>query len=413
MSSLTSEGGSVSPLPIQLTGLRHKENHEVLVEVVEVAGIPLVEVVGELSLAVVVGGHAAVEVHDTQRVAVKDDAKDASAGLRVTSGRSGVHLAGIGKRVASSGTLPKRDSFSIDQFGVLVMECPGLEEHISRRAELVEHDDMLEVFGRETRLPADVEQGGHPGQTTGNQRDVVGGVADEVRIEDCLGSRETLAVLLIEAVEKIDCLGGAGAGNSTAGVGAVHGFNGHIVDGAHDEVVGGNRQRLLNLVEKHGDKGVELGGAGKALLHLPLGDRAVDLESGHLVEEFRLGPRRVEDVGVVGSPILQFPALVLSSLGKLGADFFDHGAVLPRIHQNTGSRAAVRPIDKDDAADVVDERLDESVESAGVENVVAHIDNIGEILLQDRLGADGFGERGIDELIYLFDFHNCSSFLLV
>jgi hypothetical protein len=45
--------------------LRYKEYNEVFVEIIEVPSIPLVEVVGELSLRVVVRGHARVEVHDT------------------------------------------------------------------------------------------------------------------------------------------------------------------------------------------------------------------------------------------------------------------------------------------------------------------------------------------------------------
>ena len=57
------------------------EHDEVLVEIVEVAGIPLIEVVGELGLGVIVGSNPGIEVGYTKGIPVKHDAENTSYGL--------------------------------------------------------------------------------------------------------------------------------------------------------------------------------------------------------------------------------------------------------------------------------------------------------------------------------------------
>ena len=56
------------------------EEHEVLVEVVEVPSILLVEVVGKFGLRVVLRGNALVIIHDSERIAVEDACENARRG---------------------------------------------------------------------------------------------------------------------------------------------------------------------------------------------------------------------------------------------------------------------------------------------------------------------------------------------
>lgn len=253
-------------------GLRHEENDEVFVHVVEVACIPLVEVVGELRLRVILGGNARVEIHHAEGISVPDAPKDASNGLGVARDSDGVDLAGAGERIIGARTLPERDGLRIDELGILVMEGRGLEEHVSGRAELGQHDNMLKIFRSETLLAANVEQRAHAGETINIERHRIRRVADEIGIKDRLRRSQILAVLRIVSGKQIDCLGAAFTGDCTAIVLGVHGFNDHVVDGTHDEAIVLDGEGLLDLIEQHRNEGVQLGRAGEALAHLPFGD---------------------------------------------------------------------------------------------------------------------------------------------
>ena len=143
---------------MQSLNLRHEEEQEVLVEVVEVASVPLIKIIGKLRLFNVVSGNAAVLGHDAESIAVEHDSENASHGLIVAINSGAIHLTGVGEGVVSTRTLPERNSLCADEFGVLIMESTGLEENIGRRTELRQHNDMLEILRSEPLLAALVEQ---------------------------------------------------------------------------------------------------------------------------------------------------------------------------------------------------------------------------------------------------------------
>ena len=358
-------------------------------------------------------GDPGVLGHDAESIAVEHDTEDTSHGLGMTGRSSPIHLAGGVEAVVRTGALPERDCLGTDQLGVLVVERVGLEEHVRGGAELGEHHDMLEILRREPLLAALVEEGAHARQTIDMKGHLIRGIADEVGVGNGIGGAEIFAVAGIEAGEKVDRSRVARAGNGPGGVvGAVPGLKDHVVDGAHHKAVHANRHGLIDLVEQHGDERVELGGAGEGLLHLTLGDRAVDLEGSHLVKELGLGLGLMENVGVVGRTVRKLPRLVFNGHGHFGADFLHDRAVLPRIAQDRRSRALIRPDDEDHLADVIDEGLDVFVERRGVENRRADVDDVGQVLIEDDRVADGLLGGRVDELIDLRYFHDYFSFRL-
>lgn len=390
--------------------LRDKENHEVFVHVVEIPSVTLVEVIREVGLAVVVGVHSGVLAHNTERVSVPDAGENAGRSLRMAGDTDSIDFSGAAESEISSAALPEGDSFRVDEFGVLVMESPGLKEDVRRRLELREHDDVLKVARCKPLLAADVEQGGHSGETVNVQTDGVRSVADEIRVEDCRGCAEVLVVLGVKPSEKIDRARAACASDSTARVLIVHGLDNHVVDGAHDETVHLHCEGLLNLIEKHGDECVELSGAREALLDLTLSNGAVNLEGRHLVEELGFDLRRMEDVGVVACAVSEFPILVLGGDGHLGSDFLNNRAVLPSVTKDRGGRTAIGAVDENHLANVVHKGLDVLIEGGRVENRSSNINHIGEVFVQNSRVAEELACRGIYEFGYLFNFHILFSF---
>ena len=266
-----------------------------------------------------------------------------------------VNLACVGKVKVSARALPVGNSFCPDELGVLIMERARLEEHVSGGAELGEHHDMLEFARRETGLAPEVEQRGHSGQTVSAESHLIRREADEVRVNDGVSRGQTLAVHGVITGEEIDRLGPACAGEHSARVVLrVQSLGNHVVDGPHDKRVSADCHSLLDFIEQHGDESVELGRRTEGLLDLTFGDGAVDFERSHLVEELGLCRGLVEHVRVVGRAVDELPILGLDGLGHFGADFFDDGSVLPRVHEDGGSRAAIRAVDEDYASDVVD-----------------------------------------------------------
>lgn len=203
---------------------------------------------------------------DTKGVAVKDGAEDTGRIHAVTFAGDELDGTGIGEREVGAGALPERNCLSIDEFGVLIMEGVGLEEHVGGGSELGEHNNVLEVLRAESLHAADVEQGAHASQTVDAECHLVCGVPDEVGVKNSLSGREALVVLLVEAIQKIDAPSIAGPSVGTAGVHVIEGLGHHIVDGTHDEVVEGDGHAFLNLIEKHREEPVELGGGGERLI---------------------------------------------------------------------------------------------------------------------------------------------------
>lgn len=389
------------------------ENNHVFVEVVEVPRVALVPVVGELGGLVPVGVDAAVVTIDTQGFMIEDGAEN-TAGLDSVALR-GQNFDGTGavKVEVDAGALPEGNCLGIDELGVLVVERAGLEEHVGGGTELGQHHDVLKVLRGETLHASHVEKGGHAGQTVNGKCHLVGGVSDEIRIEDRLDRGELLGILSIVASQEVDAPCISGASVRTGVVHVVESFRDHVVDGTHDEVVERNGHPLLDLVQKHRQETVELSGAGEGLIQALLLHRALDLERGHLVEELDVHVRLVEHVGIVGSTVGQVPALVLGGSGKPGADLLQNGAVPPVIHQNGGGAAGIGTIHKDNLTNVIDKGANETIERIGVEDGVACIDNASEVLGDEVILAENLGQRLVDDLINLFYFHCCSPFVLV
>ena len=277
---------------------------------------------------------AGIVAIDAEGIVVEDGAQDARRVDRVAFAGGQLDGAGIGEGETLTRTLPERNSLRIDELGVLIMEGVGLEEHVGRCAELGQHDNMLEVLRGKPLHASHVEQGGHAGQPVDGEGHVICRIADEVRVEDRVARSQALGVLLVEAVQKIDSSGVACTGVGAAAVHVVEGLAHHVVDGPHDEVVEGNGHGLLNLIEEHGQKGVELGSGGEGLIQGLLLNGPLDLERGHLVEELDVDVRLVEHVGIVGGTVGEIPALVLGGRGESGPDLLQNGAVAPIIHED-------------------------------------------------------------------------------
>ena len=396
-----------------MTNSRYVEHYHVLIEIVEVAGVPLIPVVGKLSRLIPVSIHAAVVPVDAESIVVEDGAEDASGINRVTLAGSQLNGAGVGESEALTGTLPERNRLRIDEPGVLIMEGVGLEEDIRGRTELGQHDHMLEVFRSKPLHTAHVEQRGHARQTVDGERHVVGRVTDKVGVENGLSRSQALAVLVIEAIQQVDSSGVARTAVGAAAVHVVEGLTHHVVDGSHDEIVESHGHRLLNLIEEHGQKGIELSGGGKGLIQGLLLDRPLDLERGHLVEELDVHVRLVEHVGIVGSTVSEIPALIFGGLRKSGADLLKDGTEAPIIHKDGGSATGIGAVNEDHLADMVDEGTDKPVKRIGVEDGVTGIDDALQVFGDKIIFAEGLDERVIDDLVNLFYFHCFSPFSLV
>ena len=316
----------------------------------------------------------------------------------------------IGESEARPGTLPERDLLGLLKPGVLVMERVGLEEDVSGGAEISVHHDMLKIARAEPLHPADVEQGGHAGHATDGDGHLVCGIADEIRVNDCVRRGEGLAVLLIEAIQQVDAPRVAGAGVGASAVHIVERLSHHVIDGPHYEVVESDSHAFLNLIEKHGQEAVELSGAGERLIQRLLLNRPLDLERRHLVEELDVDVGLVEHVGIIGRTVRQIPTFVLGGYREPGADLLQNGAVPPVVHKDGGGRAGVGTVDENDLTDVIDEGSDEPVERVGVENRVARIDDSVEILRDQIVLTEGLGEGVVHDLINLFYFHVFFSF---
>lgn len=359
------------------------------------------------------GVDAGVVAVDAEGIVVEDGTEDAGRIDKVILAGGQLDGAGVGEGEVLPGALPERNSLRIDELCVLIMEGVGLEEHIRGRAELGQHNHVLEVLRGESLHTAHVEQSGHARQPVDVERHVIGSVADEIGIENRRARGQVLAVLLVKAIQQVDGSGIASASVGTAAVHVVEGLTHHVVDGSHDEVVEGDGHGLLDLVQKHGQERVELGSGGEGLIQRLLLYGPLDLERGHFVEELDVHVRLMEHVGIVGGAVGEIPALVLGCGGKAGTDLLQNGAVAPIVHEDGGSAAGVGAVDEDHLADVVDQRPNKTVESVGIEDGVACVHDALQVFGDEVVAAKGLGERFIDDLINLFYFHCCSPFSLV
>ena len=397
----------ISPGADWFSGLNlgNVEHDHVLVEVVEVAGVALVPVVGELRRLIPVGIDAGVVAVDAKGIAVKDGAHDTGGVHVVTLARHELDGAGVGEGEVGARALPEGDGLGVGELGVLIMERVGLEEDVGGGPELGEHDDVLEIFRGKPLHAADVEQGAHASETVDAEGHLICGVPDEVRIEDSLSRRETLAVLSVETVQKVNAPSVAGPGVGAAGVHVVEGLAHHVVDGTHDKIVEGDGHALLNLIEKHREKAIELGGGGEGLIQGLLLNGTLDLERGHLVEELDVHVGLVEHVRIVGSAVGEIPTLILSGGGEPGADLLQNRAITPIVHEDRRRATGIGAVDEDHLTDVVDQGADEAVEGIGIEDRIASIDDALKVFRDEVVLTEGLGEGVVDDLINLFYFH--------
>ena len=344
---------------------------------------------------------------------VKDGAEDASRidGVALAGGQ--LDSAGVGEGKTLTRALPERNGLRIDELSVLIMEGVGLEEHVRRGAELGQHDHVLEVLRGEPLHTAHVEQRRHARQPVDGESHVVRGVADEVGIEDSRASGEVLAVLLVKAIEQVDRSGVACAGIGAAAVHVVEGLAHHVADGPHDEIVEGYGHALFNLVEEHGQERVELSGGGERLIQRLLLHGPLDLERGHLVEELDIYVGLVEHVGIVGGAVGEIPAFVLGGGGEARPDLLQNGAIAPIVHKDGRGAAGIGAVHEDDLTDVVDERTDKFVESVGIEDSVASIDDALQVFGDEVVLTESLDERVVYDLVNLFYFHWYSPFIVV
>ena len=359
--------------------LRDVEHDEVLVEIVEVAGIPLIEVVGELCLGVIVGSNPRIEVGYTKGITVEHDTENTSYGLLVAGSGGDIDLGNGIESIVFSGTLPVRNLLSGRQLEVVLMEGVGVEVSACGGHKVRQHYNVKQRLRSKTCLSANIEQGGHFCHSLGNTAHLEGSVSDEFGVKDCLVSSQSFAERSIVTRKQIYCTGVACASNGSSLECIVNSFSCHVINGSHYKRIHLYSEGLVNLIIQHGNKCVQFNWTGEALLYLPFGDGSVDLEGDHLVEELCFNLRLMENVGIVACTISQIPAVVLLSGRHFRGDLHANRSVFPSVHKNGGCGTGVGPIHKNRAADPVHQGLDILIEGVCVENRVSNINNVGQV----------------------------------
>lgn len=391
-----------------MTGLRNVEHDEVLVAVVEVAGIPLVEVVGELRLAVALSFDPAVLVADTESIAIEHHAENAGSLDDVAVAALEVNFAGARERIVETGGLPVRNRFGIGERQILHVEvvCRIVEIHAGGLLELGEHDYVEHIGRRKPLLAADVEQGGDFLESIDIQPHHIGSEAEERFAGDGLFGGETRAELLVVEIEEIDRPVAGFAAVRASGIQVEHGIRGEGIDGPHNEGVVFDGDALIDLVEHHGEEGVQFSRTGKGGLQLAVEDRLIDLEGDHIIIELRVRRSALIHEGIVGSAVGELPRFVDGSLRKFTPDLHKNGAVLPSIHEHAGGGAGIGTIDKNSLADAIDERADKLIlPVVEILDGFAHRNHVGQVLLDDPGLTKDLGGNGVDEVVDLCYFH--------
>jgi len=397
----------------QLTDLRNVEHDEVLVHVVEVPGITLVPVVGELGLAIVVAGGTVVIAVHADSFMVEQNGEDTAGFHLMAVSRLEINLGDIAELVASARALPERNFLSVTKFGVVVVERGGLKIDVGSGLKVGQHNKMLELLGSESLTTTDIEQSGDLSQSTEREIHLYGSIAQELGRFERPFCGQTLAVESVVPTEQIDTFGISGACDSPTVESVPERLTDHVIDRAHDEVIKCNRHRLINLIEKHGRECVELSGAGERLLDLHGCQGLGNLERGHLVEELGPSNRAIEHVGIIRRARGQIPALVLGCLGHLGTNLFEDRPELPAIHHDIGSSRTIAAVNVLHLADTIDKVFYPLIDGIIGENLIANIDNIAEIFLHRIFLAESLLGGLIYDLMYLRYFHFYFSFLIL
>lgn len=343
--------------------LRDIEYNEVLVVVGKVPSLALVEVVGELSLAVVLGLHAAVLIADTEGLAVEHDTEDTGSLHGVTGTGLQMDLAGVREIIISAGALPEGNSFGVGQLQVLGVEVVGgvIEIDTGGLPELRQHDHMKQIRRSEPLLAADVEEHAHFLEPIDIQTHNEGSVPEEPFVINGLIGGERLIELGVVQVQEIDSTHTALAAVGATGIEVMERIRGHAVDGAHDKSIVLDGHGLLHFVEDHGDERIELSGTGEGALELTIENGLVQLKSHQPIIELGVRRGRMIDKRIIGRTIGQLPAFVDSGLGKLAPNLHQNGTVLPGVHHDGWGGTGVGPIHKDSATDPVHQGVDELV----------------------------------------------------
>ena len=128
-----------------MLGLRHEEDNEILVQVVEITGVPLVPVGEKFRLGVVVGSDTSILTADAQGVPVEHDAQHAGHVHGMVGGGRDLDLRDGAESVIRAAALPEG----------LYMGVPAKERR--RRAEEVM--ERMNISHREKHFPNQLSGG--------------------------------------------------------------------------------------------------------------------------------------------------------------------------------------------------------------------------------------------------------------
>ena len=389
-------------------GLRSVEHNEVLVAVGEIAGIPLVEVVGEVRLGIVHGVNPGVLVADAAGFVVEHDPEDASGLDSMPAAGLDMNFGGVGEAVVGAGALPEGNSLGLGELEVFAVELVGgvIQVHAGRLFELGEQNHLEPVAGGESLLAADVEQDGHSTQTVHIQAHDEAGVPQEVRVGDGLSRSQALAEFLVVHIQEVHSTRASLTRIRAAVVQVVERVGDEAVDGPHDQTVVLDGHGLLHLVEEHGHEGVHLARAGEGALELVILDSLVDFEGDKPIVELGVGAIRLVDEGVIGRPIGELPGLVDGGLGHIAGDLHHNGAVLPGIHHDTGRVTAIGAVNHLETTDAVHEALNKpALPVVEILKLTADQNHILQIFLKHTGLADDFLGDGVHQSMNLFNPH--------
>ena len=308
----------------------------------------------------------------------------------------------IGETVSGSGALPVGNGIGLRQLEVFLIVRRSERVRTDRFREVGKEDEVTSVLGSKSRVAFNIEE-------LRDLRETIGIKADAVRRElQELGSRESVsgsqrgAELLIVLIEQINGLGAGRAGSCRL---VVHCRADSEVDGAHNELIDGDRHLLVDLVVEHRDEGSELSRVREGLLDLKLGDRELQLESDLRVEELRVNFRLDKDVRIVGRAVGELPRRIGLSVRQLRADLLHDGTEFPSVHKQRRNGSRIGAVDKDHFADVIDKTLHVGVDGVRVKDRGTDVDDVREVSRDERGISEDFSGRGVDERVNLFNIH--------
>ena len=276
-------------------------------------------------------------------------------------------------------------------------------------AEVRQQHNVLHVLGSEALLATDVEQGAHAAHAILVQTDAVGCIAHELRVGQCFGSSQSLAVCSVVTFQQVNCLhlvlvGVDDTGGSTFQVSESN-FTDHVVDGAHDERIQLHGHGVFNTSHQHRNETIQLRGIAEGFLDLEFSKRHRDFKGDLRVEELGRHLGFVEHVRRVVRTVSQVPRFVLAGSRHFRTDLLQNRTVFPRIHKHGRYATGIQAVDENHLADVVHQSLDVTVNSTGSEDFLADVDDVGQVFFEYCGFANHLFDHGIDEGVKLCNLH--------